>query len=564
MDSLQAERDQNVTIDTAQIWFSTARREYVLIDAPGHKEFIKNMVTGAARADAAVIVIDVSEGVREQTRRHGCLLRLIGVRNVIVVVNKMDLVAYRPEPFRQVEDEYRAFLTEVGLHAVCFIPVSARHGDNVAMRSDAFAWYDGDCVLEAFDAMPDPIDPGAQPLRFPLQDVYRFDHRRILAGRIESGTLSVGDPLLFLPTGRTSVVHSIERWNTPPRQSASVGEPLGVTLIDQLFVERGEVACHPSDVPALTTEIRARLFWLGRTPMVAGRRYKLRLTTQEVECEIAAIDDVVDASTLQAVLGATAVQQNDVATVLIRTRRPVAVDRFERVTSMGRFVLVEGYDISGGGIVTEISANPASALGVASAHLTPNLSQISSHERIQRNGHRGAVVWLTGLSGSGKSTLANALERKLFERGLQVFVLDGDNIRYGLSADLGFSHEDRAENVRRVAEAAKLFAESGLVCITAFISPYRSDRLRARTIMKEGALTIPFLEVYLNTPLEVCEGRDPKQLYRRARAGEIREFTGVSSPYEAPDQPELVLNTATTSVLECVDNMLDWLIPLIR
>jgi bifunctional enzyme CysN/CysC len=518
MDALQAERDQNITIDTTQIWFRTAKREYVIIDAPGHKEFVKNMVTGAARADAALIIIDAAEGVQEQTRRHGYLLRLIGMRQVVVVVNKMDLVDYSQTVFDTVSREYREFLAGIGVQAQVILPVSARQGDNIASRGENLNWFDGPSVLSALDTIPDAAEVTNQPLRFPIQDVYRFDHRRILAGRVEAGTLRVGDQLLFLPSGRTSVVRSIERWNSPPADTLAAGDPAGVTLSDQLFVERGSVAVHATDAPSLATEFTARIFWLGRTPLAAGKRYKLKLVTQEVECEIKSLEEVVDASTVQTIAGADAVRTNDAAKVIIHTRRPVAVDLFERIPTLGRLVLVDGFDVAGGGIVVDVPERFAAANVMADAGVNADASQVARGERHLRHGHRGAVVWLTGVPGSGKTTLAKSLERLLFERHIQVFVLDGENIRPGLSSDLGVSGSDREENMRRVAEVAKLFAEAGFVCIVSFTSPTRHERESARKAMEtEDGPSIPFLEAYLSGPND------------------------ASSQYERPEHPEVSL-----------------------
>jgi bifunctional enzyme CysN/CysC len=512
MDALQAERDQNITIDTSQIWFRTQKREYVIIDAPGHKEFVKNMVTGAARADAALIIIDASEGVQEQTRRHGYLLRLIGVRQVVIVVNKMDLVDYSQKVFDTVSSEYRDFLASIGVVAQIFIPVSAREGDNIAARGENLTWFNGPAVLEALDSIPDAAEIKNQPLRFPVQDVYRFDHRRILAGRVEAGTLRTGDQLLFLPSGRTSVVRSIERWNAPHVESLSAGDPAGITLSDQLFVERGSVAVHADDAPSLATEFTARIFWLGRTPLAAGKRYKLKLVTQEVECEIKTLEEVVDASTVQTIAGADSVRTNDAAKVIIHTRRPVAIDLFERVPTLGRLVLVDGFDVAGGGIVVDIPERFAAANVVADAGVNADVSQVARGERHLRHGHRGAVVWLTGVPGSGKTTFAKSLERHLFERHIQVFVLDGDNIRPGLSADLGVSGTDRDENMRRVAEVAKLFAEAGSVCIVSFTSPTRAERERARRVMDvEDGPRIPFIETYLSTANDSSSQYEPPE-----------------------------------------------------
>lgn len=540
MDALQAERDQNITIDTSQIWFRTPKREYVIIDAPGHKEFVKNMVTGAARADAALIIIDALEGVQEQTRRHGYLLRLIGVRQVVIVVNKMDLVDYSQNVFDAVSSEYRAFLKSIGVEAQIFIPVSAREGDNIAARGDNLTWFDGPAVLEALDSIPDAAEIANQPLRFPIQDVYRFDHRRILAGRIEAGTLRAGDSLLFLPSGRTSVVRSIEGWNSPHVDVLSAGDPAGVTLSDQLFVERGSVAVHADDAPSLATEFTARIFWLGRTPLAAGKRYKLKLVTQEVECEIKTLEEVVDASTVQTIPGADSVRTNDAARVIIHTRRPVAVDLFERVPTLGRLVLVDGFDVAGGGIVVDVPERFAAANVVADAGVNADVSQVARGERHLRHGHRGAVVWLTGVPGSGKTTFAKSLERQLFERHIQVFVLDGENIRPGLSSDLGVSGPEREENMRRVAEVAKLFAQAGSVCIVSFTSPARAERERARRTMDiQDGPSIPFLETYISTAND------------------------ASSQYEPPERPELTL-AENMSLDERVNRVLEHLMRQIR
>lgn len=568
MDALQAERDQNITIDVSQIAFRTAAgRPGVLIDAPGHKEFLKNMVTGAARADAALLLIAANEGVREQSRRHGYLLSLLGLRQVAVVVNKMDLVGYGEAVFRQIETEYRAFLAPLGVEPRVFIPISARKGVNVAARATAeettMPWFAGPTVAEVLDEFQPPRPLADGPLRLPIQDVYRFDARRILAGRVESGTLRVGDELVFSPFNKTGVVASIERWpengtNGSPRpQSASAGESVGITLTEQIFVERGHVASHRADAPIESNRVKANVFWLGGRDLRAGARLRLKLATQNVDCEVAAIERVLDASQATVREGAASVAKNDVAEVTLQMRAPLVLDNHDRVAAMGRFVLLDGHEVSGGGILAGGTYTERAA--PKSANLTWHEGEITPAERSRRNGHRGAVIWLTGLSGSGKSTVAHAVEHELFWRGMHVYVLDGDNIRHGLNSNLGFSPEDRIENVRRVAEVARLMADSGLVVLTAFISPYRQDRRRAREIALEGGCE--FVEIFVNAPLETCEQRDPKNLYKKARAGQIREFTGIDAPYEPPEDAEIVLRTGEQTVAESVRVVLEGLLP---
>jgi len=557
MDALQSERDQNITIDTAQIWFQTKKRQYVIIDAPGHKEFLKNMITGAANAEAALLLIDASEGVQEQSRRHGYLLNLLGIRQIVVLVNKMDLAAYSETRFREIESEFRAFLKSIGVEPKLFIPIAAKHGDNIASRSANTTWYHGPTVLDSLDEFKRTDLPDNQPLRFPIQDVYRFDHRRILSGRIESGTMKVGDRLLFSPGNKVSTVKTIERWNAPETQSAGAGESIGVTLSEQIFVERGAVAALETAPPYELTQFKARLFWLGRAPFASGKLYKLKLATQEVECEIDSIERILDSSTLQTITRAEqSIARNEVAELTIRTRKPVAFDPHSDIIATGRFVIVDGFEVSGGGIIAADNYPKRSSDLLHKSHnIFWSKSKVTAQQRELRNAHRGCVVWLTGLSASGKSTIATELERELFNLGRNVYVLDGDNVRHGLCSDLGFSPDDRTENIRRVGEVAKLFADAGIICVTAFISPYRSDRDLVRKICKEGR----FIEVFVNAPIEVCEQRDPKGLYVKARANEIKNFTGISAPYEPPAKAEIELRTDQLSVAESVAGIIEFL-----
>jgi bifunctional enzyme CysN/CysC len=559
MDALQAERDQNITIDTAQIWFRTKQRQYVIIDAPGHKEFLKNMITGAASAEAALLLIDAQEGIQENSRRHGYLLHFLGIHQVAVLVNKMDLVNYSQERFESIEREYRAFLKSIGVEARVFVPIVARDGDNIAAPSAKMNWWTGPTVLNVLDQFRTAEPPTHLPLRFSVQDVYRFDERRILAGRVESGTIKVGDRLQFCPANKVSTVKTIERWSAPASDGATASESIGITLAEQIFVDRGAVGALENTLPYNLNRLKARVFWMGRAPFRKGKLYKLKLLAQEVDCEIDSIEKVLDASTLETIRreGSDAhVGRYEIAELYLRTKRPVAFDAHSEIITTGRFVVCDGLDVVGGGIVVD-DAYPR--LSSDAHHKSHNIywseGKITHDQRTHRNGHLGRVVWLTGLSGAGKSSVATELERELFTLGMQAYVLDGDKVRHGLCSDLGFSPDDRRENIRRIGEMAKIMADAGFICITAFISPYRADRDAVRQCMEPGQ----FVEVHVNAPLNVCESRDPKGLYAKARANEIRDFTGISAPYEPPEKPEVELPTHLLSVQESVLKIVEFL-----
>jgi bifunctional enzyme CysN/CysC len=562
LDALSEEQEQNITIDTTQIQFRSGERGYVIIDAPGHQEFLKNMITGAANADAAVVVIAADEGVRDQSRRHGQLLSLLGIREIIVAVNKMDLAKFSKECFRQIQHEYAAFLQELGLTARVFIPVSASSGENVVRDGGiAMPWFSGPNLLQALDQMEVVRAAAELPLRFPIQDVYRKDKRRIFAGRVESGTVRVGDQLLFSPHNKTARVATVERWGAPAAESASAGESIGITLCDHIFIERGHIASHETDAPVESNRMRARVFWIGREPLVTGALYRLKLVTQDVECQVVAVANVIDAATLDsAPVARSELRTNEVGEITLQTRAPLVFDNYDRIPNLGRFVLAESGQLVGGGIIS--GAVYTTRKQIKSENIFWTESAITASRRAARNGHRGAVVWLTGLSGAGKSTIAGALEKELFQRSMHTYVLDGDNLRHGLNSNLGFAPEDRAENIRRVSEVAKLMADAGTVVITSFISPYRIDRRLAREIaLQAGA---EFVEVFVSAPLAVCEERDPKGLYEKARSGLLKGFTGIDAPYEAPEDPEIVVRTHEQSPQESVGQILDDLLPRLR
>lgn len=602
LDALQAERDQGVTIDTTQIWFKTAARDYVIIDAPGHKEFLKNMISGAASADAAILLIDAKEGVREQSKRHGYLLHLLGIRQIAVAVNKMDLVDYSQARFEEIKKEYTAYLQSVGVTPSCFIPISAREGVGITPengrteRANGLKGYESKepspsapqplspspSILEALDAFTPSAPLTDLPLRLPVQDVYKFDARRILAGRIESGRLKVGDEILFSPSNKTAKIASIEQWPAPDTapQAAQAGQSVGITLTEQLFIERGEIISHVDNAPMLSNLFRARIVWLGNNPLKAGNFYKIKLQNAELQAELRSIDQVLDTDTLERIKPERAeglkgsenkelspsaphqplspslsIPRHGVGEVTFRVRGMAALDDHADNPRTGRFVIVEGYDVVGGGIIdlTGIDDQRTRPTTVKSQHISKVEHQITTEQRIAMNGHLPGILWFTGLSGSGKSTLTQELQTRLFARGYQVMVLDGDNVRHGLCSDLGFSPQDRSENIRRVGEVAALFARAGFIVLTAFISPYIEDRRRARNAAPEH-----FHTVYVKASLETCEKRDIKGLYAKARRGEIKGFTGIDAPYEPPTHSDLEIDTDQLSVEESVAALADY------
>ena len=559
-DSLQAERDQGITIDTTQIWFHSEKRSYVIIDAPGHREFLKNMVTGAASADAVVLLIDAAEGVREQSRRHAYLAHLLGIRQVIVVVNKMDRALYDKERYDSLAEEITAYLASFGVVPSHIIPVSAQQGDNMVSLSSNMAWYKGAFLLEALDSLRALPSADDLPLRFQVQDVYKFDERRIIVGRVESGRVRVGDRLLFSPSGLQGEVASFESWHTDKKaesvREASSGRCVGLVLTEQIFVERGMVASHIDSPPRYGHVLRGHLFWLSKTPLRQGQIYRMRIGPADHGVELSSVDKVIDTDDLAtAKANAQQVPYNSVAEVILRSRSLMALDDHSTHPLCGRFVLRDGYHIAGGGIIS-LDGLPMmtaeEAVHGKQKHIYQVAHRVSNTDRARRNHHSAGVIWLTGLSGSGKSTIGIELERRLFVKGYQVYMLDGDNVRHGLNKDLDFTPEGRAENIRRVSEVAALMRDAGAIVIAAFISPYREDRDLARLVCKEH-----FHEVYVKADVATCEKRDPKGLYKKARSGAIPMFSGVSAPYEIPEKPDVTVDTMALSLEESVALMME-------
>ena len=511
-DAFLEEQEQGITIDTARTFFIWKGRQYIIIDAPGHKEFLKNMMSGAARAEAALLLIDALEGVKEQSKKHGYLLSLLGVRQFAVAVNKMDLVGYRQDVFEGIEKEYREFLGQFGAVPEQIIPVSAKLGDNIANRSQAMAWYKGPTVLDILSLFKKETVRSEQPLRFPVQDVYKFDARRILAGRIAAGRLKIGDHLVFSPSNKRANVRSIEAFNIEPVPTAAeAGHSVGITLDEQIFVERGEIATHQDQLPLVSTGFKANLFWLGKRPLEKNRKYLLRVATKEVDCEVAAIHRIIDTMDLSQQQGSTAVNRNQVAELTLRTKTPVAFDLSSSFEATGRFVLVDDYDIAGGGIVTEMVRDDQEFLREEARRrdFAWVKGEVGIEERAQQYGHRAAIVLITGGRHTGKSFLAKTLEARLVADGRHAYLLDGENLRRGLDADLSEGERSQTtEMARRYGEVARLLADTGLIVVST-TNPFGMGYIEAAQAIRTLVHPTPVISVHMSkAPEEVLPNAD--------------------------------------------------------
>lgn len=504
-DAFLEEQEQGITIDTARTFFMWKGRQYIIIDAPGHKEFLKNMISGAARAEAALLLIDALEGVKEQSKKHGYLLSLLGVRQFSVVVNKMDLVGYRQDVFDGIEKEYREFLGQFKAVPDRVIPVSAKLGDNIANRSTNMPWYTGPTVLDTLSVFKKEAARSEQPLRFPVQDVYKFDARRIIAGRITAGKLKVGDHLVFSPSNKRANVRSVEAFNVDPLPTeASAGQSVGITLDEQIFVERGEIATHQEDLPSVSTAFRANIFWLGKRPLERGRKYQLRVANKEVDCEVATIHRIIDTMDLAQQQGSATVNKNQVAELTLRTRTPVAFDLSASFEATGRFVLVDEYDIAGGGIVTELIHDDQEFLREEARRrdFAWVKGEVGVEDRARQYGHRAAIVLFTGGRHTGKSLLAKQLEGRLVADGRHAYLLDGENLRRGLDADL--TDEERGqtdEMARRYGEVARLLIDTGLIVVSTtnpFGPAYKEAAQAIRTLVHPA----PVIAVHMSKTSE--------------------------------------------------------------
>jgi len=541
VDGLAAEREQGITIDVAYRFFSTEKRKFIVADTPGHEQYTRNMVTGASTADLAVILIDARKGVLTQTRRHSYLVSLLGIRNVVLAVNKLDLVDYSQQVFAQIEAEYRQFAAQIGLagEQIVAIPLSALRGDNITQSSPNTPWYTGPTLVGHLEAVQITDDAAAGPFRLPVQWVNRpnLDFRGF-AGQIAGGTIRPGDRIRALPSGQESTVTRIVTADGD-LNVAIAGQSITLTLADEIDVSRGDVLAAADNPAEVADQFECHLIWMAAEPMLPGRPYLLKLGTRTVNATIGHPKYKVNVNTLEQTATKT-LDLNEIGVANLNLDRPVPFDPYTANRNTGGFILIDRYT----------HATVAAGLLHFALRRSHNIHwqavEVNKHARAQHKGQRPAVVWFTGLSGAGKSTIANLVEKRLHDEGFHTYLLDGDNVRHGLNKDLGFTEADRVENIRRIAEVAKLMADAGLIVLTSFISPFRAERQLARDLLDDGE----FIEVHVDTPLHVAEARDRKGLYAKARAGHLTNFTGIDSPYEPPTNPEIHLDASGTTPAE--------------
>ncbi len=546
VDGLSAEREQGITIDVAYRFFATERRKFIVADTPGHEQYTRNMVTGASTADLAVILVDARKGVLTQTRRHSYLVSLLGIRRVVLAINKLDLVEWSHEKFDAIDQDYRAFAAKLGIEHIVSIPLSALRGDNMTAPSANTPWYMGPSLLHYLEHVDIDATDDTVALRMPVQWVNRpnLDFRGY-SGRIVAGRVKPGDAVRVLPSGKQSTVARIVTLDGD-LATAQSGQSVTLTLADEIDISRGDVICAANDPAGLADQFEATVIWMSEAAMLPGRPYLVKLGASTLGAAIGHPKYVVDVNTLDH-LAAKTLELNEIGVCTLTLDRAVAFDAYAQNRDMGGFIVIDRYTNQ--------------TVGAGLLHFALRRSQnihwqaveVDKQARARQNGHKPCVLWLTGLSGSGKSTIANIVERQLHARGARTYLLDGDNVRHGLSKDLGFTDADRVENIRRVGEVARLMVDAGLIVITAFISPFRSERRLARSMVEDSE----FIEIFIDTPLAVVEQRDSKGLYRKARKGELKNFTGIDSPYEIPEAPDLHIETmqsdAETAATEIVE-----------
>lgn len=546
VDSLAAEREFGNTIDVAYRYFSTDKRKFILADTPGHEQYTRNMITGASNADLAVILIDASLSVQTQTRRHSYLVSLIGIRHVVLAINKMDLVDYARDVFERIVEDYRALACRLGLADFVAVPISALKGDNIVRPSEAIDWYHGSTLMEYLDTVEiDDTRMLQAPFRLPVQwvnhpnpDFHGF------SGYVASGLVRPGDRIRVQPSGKESRVARIVT-DEGDLDQAVAGQSITLTLADTIDVSRGSVISTIDEPAEVADQFEARIVWMHEQPLYQGRTYLMKIGTNTINAVVTDIKYQVNVTTLEH-LAADKLELNGIAVCNISLDRSIPFDPYERNRDMGGFILIDRLNnyTAGAGMIHFALRR---AHNIHLQHL-----DIDKQARANLKGHKPCVLWFTGLSGSGKSTVANLVEKKLYALGAHTYLLDGDNVRHGLNRDLGFTAADRVENIRRVAELSKLMVDAGLIVLTAFISPFRSERRMARELLPEGE----FIEVFMDTPLEIAEQRDPKGLYKKARRGDLKNFTGIDSPYEPPEAAEIRIDTSTLSAEEAADRII--------
>ena len=548
VDGLAAEREQGITIDVAYRAFTTDKRKFIVADTPGHEQYTRNMATGASTADLAIILIDARKGVLTQTRRHTFICTLLGIRHLVVAVNKMDLMDYRKDVFEKIEADYRAFAKTVGARDITVIPLSALAGDNVIDRSGNMPWYHGSTLMAHLETVPVDDDLDRQGFRMPVQWVNRPDQNfRGFSGTIVSGTVYPGDSVKVLPSGKSSVVDRVVTFDGDLERGVA-GQSLTVTLKDEIDVSRGDVMCIANDPVEVSDQFQVDILWMDEEAMLPGRPYIIKAGTKQVPGTIEGIRHKVNVNTMEHV-AAKSLALNEIAVCNLELDTPIAFAPYEENRHLGSFIIIDRF------------TNNTVGMGMIrfalrrAANIHWQALDVNKASRAAKAGQKPAVLWFTGLSGAGKSTIANLVEKKLHANGHMTYLLDGDNVRHGLNRDLGFTDADRVENIRRVAEVAKLMVDAGLIVLVSFISPFRSERLMARELVEAGE----FVEVFVDTPLAEAEKRDVKGLYAKARRGEIQHFTGISSAYEAPEKPEIRVDTVQQSAEDAADAIVAYL-----
>ena len=534
LDGLQAEREQGITIDVAYRFFSTDKRKFIVADTPGHEQYTRNMVTGASTAEVAIILIDARKGVLTQTRRHSFLTSLVGIRKIVLAINKMDLVDYREERYQEILDEYKEFAKDLGFEELCCIPISALKGDNIIAPSEHTPWYKGPTLLQHLETVEITDHAQNKPFRMRVQWVNRpnLDFRGF-SGTIASGCVKPGDAVVVPSSGQISKVARIVTMDGD-LEIALAGQAVTITLEDEIDISRGDMLCDPDQRPSYADQFEAHLVWMHEEPLLPGRSYLIKAGSATAPAQVTDLKHKINVNTLQREPGKT-LELNEVGICNISLTKPISFDPYRENRSTGNFILIDRFTNAtvGAGMI-DFPLRRATNIHWQSI-------DINKQSRAEMNDQKPKVLWFTGLSGAGKSTIANLVEKKLHSLGKRTYLLDGDNVRHGLNRDLGFTDADRVENIRRIAETAKLFVDAGLIVLTSFISPFKSERRLARELLEEGE----FVEIYVNTPLEICEVRDPKGLYKKARAGELPNFTGIDSDYEPPENPEIEVEAGT-------------------